>query len=411
MSRATAAPGASSQGLLFLLPPAVVEFLKLSSHKSGITSYNDEQALRAKELEKDLVTEPSIVHSSEEELLPRQDNLRVKESNVDTVETTRPTENGETAEPTANRETVDRSPLQPTQPKQETNSPEKGQHQMVTLHKTILPLETIRPTENEESVDRSPLQSTVPEQETYSPEKGQPSEQPNDKDTRQPELVTPSQTILPLETIRPTENEESVDRSPLQSTVPEQETYSPEKVNLPELVTPSQTILPLETIRPTENEESVDRSPLQSTVPEQETYSPEKGQPSEQPNDKDTRQPELSRKGQPSEQPNDKDTQQPELVTPSQTILPLETIRPTENEESVDRKNEESVDRSPLQSTVPEQETYSPEKVQPSEQPNDKDTRQPELVTPSQTILPLETIRPTENEESVDRSPLQSNRP
>ncbi|VEN56814.1 unnamed protein product, partial [Callosobruchus maculatus] len=60
---------------------------------------------------------------------------------------------------------------------------------------------------------------------SMSPERDQPS----DEDKQQPESVTSSQAVIPPQTIPLTENRESVDRSPLQSTIPEEVTYSPEK--------------------------------------------------------------------------------------------------------------------------------------------------------------------------------------
>nr|CAH7750870.1 unnamed protein product [Callosobruchus chinensis] len=139
--------------------------------------------------------------------------------------------------------------------------------------------------------------------------KGQPSEQPNNKDTQQPELVTPSQTILPLETIIPTENEESVDRT--------------------RAVTPSQTILPFKTVTPSENGETTGTSPLKSTIPEQVTYSPEKG-PLKSINPEQLNYSPDVETGLPNGQPDT--PQQPKLINPLESINPLEIITHRENE-------------------------------------------------------------------------------
>nr|CAH7750869.1 unnamed protein product [Callosobruchus chinensis] len=200
--------------------------------------------------------------------------------------------------------------------------------------------------------------------------------------------MNPSQSINPLEIVTPAGNEESADRSPLQSTVPEQLNYSPDfesglpngqpdTPQQPELMNPSQSINPLEIITPTGNEETADRSPLQSTVPEQINYGPyvETGLPNGQP---DT-------------------PQQPQLMNPSQSINPLEIITPTENEETADR--------SPLQSTVTEQLNYSPdvETGLPNGQPDTP--QQPELINPLESINPLEIITPEKMKKPLTEVP------
>nr|CAI5852998.1 unnamed protein product [Callosobruchus analis] len=394
------------------LPPAIVEFLKLSSVGRKLLeqtknekcqchcSFNENKSPVSlatttskpaghKDLGSNLTARPSIIADVRGAELPRRDNTRLEDFTVET----KPTENGETTE--INR-------LQLTTPKESAtgqhsehpNDEDTQQPELMRPSQGIGPLYTITETEKGETTDRSPLQSTIPEQLINSPEIIDTVLPDVQRDIPQQPELAPSQSVIPLDTITQTENGKTTDRSPLHSTIPEELNNSPDIVDIalpdvqrdipqqPELA-PSKSIIPLDTITQTENGATTDIGPVQSTRPEQLINTPEII---------DTVLPDVQRDI----------PQQPEL-SPKQSIKPLDTITQTENGETTDI--------SPVQSTRPEQLINSPDIVCTVLPDVQRDIPQQPELSPSQSIIPLDTITKTENGETTAISPVQSTRP